>query len=86
MVMASGFCIIPCTICDIPETLLPLLSPPRSPLINSVSPPSPLAGVGSAGREVDPDGMRALAWSRPDFRFALLGSISSPCWNMFADS
>ena len=86
MFMSIGFCII-----DAKSTPPPPPPPPpprdRKTSLKSGAPPS---GVGRVDSEVDSgldaDGMRAFALSRPDFKFALLGSRSSPRWNAFADS
>ena len=92
--MNIGFCIIeaiskpPAPPAPPPLPLPPPPPPPprdRKTSLKLASLPPPPAGVDRVDSEVDADGIRDLALSRPDFRLALLGSRSSPCWNAFAD-
>jgi len=84
--MNMGFCIIAAK--SMPPPPLPPPPPPRDrkTSLKSGPPPSPPAGADRVDSGADVDGMRALALSRPDFKLALLGSMSSPRWNAFVDS
>lgn len=65
--------------------LPPLSRDSRRVLISSAS-LSVFTGIDPVDSGVDTDGMRAWAVSRPDLKFVLLGSRSSPRWNAVADS
>ena len=54
--------------------------PPRDRKTSLKSgPPAPAVAADPVDSAVDVDGMRALALSRPDFKFAFPGSRPSPC-------
>lgn len=81
MFMNIGFCIIEAISKPPPPPPPPLPPPPprdRKTSLKFGPPLSPPAGVDRVDSEVEVDGIRDLALSRPDFRLALLGSRSSP--------
>ena len=81
---------MPMSIGNIDSKPNPPLLPPRDRKISlrSGDPPStlPIGVQYWVDSGIDVGGMRALALSRPDFKFGLLGSRSSPRWNAFTEA